>query len=58
MRQTLLSFIIEQAGGKAVDGENNILDINPENLHQRTPLIIGSRFEVELFQKYWNGELK
>lgn len=53
-----LAFIIEQAGGKAVDGENNILDINPENLHQRTPLVIGSKFEVELFQKYWNGELK
>ncbi|MCA1932666.1 MAG: class 1 fructose-bisphosphatase [Calditerrivibrio sp.] len=53
-----LAFIIEQAGGKAIDGENNILDIVPDNLHQKTPLIIGSKFEVELFQKYWTGELK
>ncbi|MEF3254547.1 MAG: class 1 fructose-bisphosphatase [Deferribacterales bacterium] len=52
-----LAFIVEQAGGKAIDGDNNILDIVPENLHQKTPLIIGSKFEVELFQKYWKGEI-
>ncbi len=37
-----LAFIIEQAGGKASDGERRILDIQPESLHQRTPLFIGS----------------
>jgi fructose-1,6-bisphosphatase I len=52
-----LAFIVEQAGGLAVDGDNNILDIIPENLHQKTPLIIGSKFEVELFKKYWSKEL-
>ena len=37
-----LAWIIEQAGGKATDGEKNILDIQPYELHQRTPLVIGS----------------
>jgi len=37
-----LAFIVEQAGGKASDGFNRILDIQPTSLHQRTPLFIGS----------------
>ena len=35
-------MIVEQAGGKASDGFNRILDIQPTALHQRTPLFIGS----------------
>lgn len=42
-----LAFIIEQAGGKASDGQQRILDIQPESLHQRTPLLIGSSKMVE-----------
>ena len=38
-----LSFIVEQAGGMATDGERRILDIEPKELHQRTPIFIGSR---------------
>jgi fructose-1,6-bisphosphatase I len=37
-----LAFITEQAGGKASDGEKEILDINPGVFHQRTPFIVGS----------------
>ncbi|GGZ29485.1 fructose-1,6-bisphosphatase class 1 [Echinicola pacifica] len=37
-----LAFIAEQAGASASDGENRILDIIPDSLHQRTPLYIGS----------------
>jgi fructose-1,6-bisphosphatase I len=37
-----LAMIVEQAGGKASDGFNRILDIQPSSLHQRTPLFIGS----------------
>src|SRR5258705_8768925 len=37
-----LAFIIEQAGGKASDGQRRILDLVPTSLHQRTPLFIGS----------------
>ena len=38
-----LAFIMEQAGGYASDGKQNILDIQPHSLHQRTPLFIGNR---------------
>lgn len=41
-----LGFIAEQAGGAASDGEQRILGIQPEALHQRVPLIIGNKTEV------------
>jgi len=37
---------VEQAGGAAIDGARDILDIKPSELHQRTPLIIGSKRDV------------
>ncbi|HEY6220639.1 MAG TPA: class 1 fructose-bisphosphatase [Gemmatimonadaceae bacterium] len=43
-----LAYIVEQAGGAAVSGTQRILDIQPKELHQRTPLFIGSKQEVEL----------
>lgn len=45
-----LAFIAEQAGGLASDGKQNILDIQPTDIHQRTPLFIGSRDEVAKIQ--------
>jgi fructose-1,6-bisphosphatase I len=45
-----LAFIVEQAGGAAVDGRQRVLDVTPTELHQRTPLYIGSRNDVELAQ--------
>jgi len=47
-----LSFIAEQAGGKGSDGAQNILDIEPNALHQRTPLFIGHRELVEKAEDY------
>ena len=41
-----LAFVVEQAGGRATDGCRSILDIVPEDLHQKTPLVIGSRDDV------------
>lgn len=38
-----LAFICEQAGGNATDGKNRIMDIQPEKLHQRVPLFLGSK---------------
>lgn len=43
-----LAMICEAAGGLATDGRQRILDIQPETLHQRTPLYIGSRQHVEM----------
>jgi fructose-1,6-bisphosphatase I len=41
-----LAFLAEAAGGAASDGRKRILDLVPDGLHVRTPLIIGSRYEV------------
>jgi len=51
-----MSFIVEQAGGRATDGFRRILDIEPKELHQRTPIFIGSEEMVlkaeEFMKKY------
>jgi fructose-1,6-bisphosphatase I len=38
-----LAFIIEQAGGTSSNGSQNLLDLQPESLHQRTPMFLGNR---------------
>jgi fructose-1,6-bisphosphatase I len=45
-----LAFIVEQAGGSASSGDGPILDLDPRTLHQRVPLIIGSRDDVADFE--------
>lgn len=50
-----LSFIVEQAGGRASDGVTRILDIHPTSIHQRTPLFIGSEEDVRMAESYING---
>ncbi len=47
-----LSFVIEQAGGKATDGKNRILDIVPTELHQRVPYFVGSVKMVEKAEEF------
>ena len=47
-----MAFIVEQAGGSATDGEQRILDIVPTNLHQRVPVFLGSKNEVERVTRY------
>ena len=47
-----MSFIVEQAGGMATNGKRRILDIQPEKLHQRVPVFLGSRDEVALVTSY------
>jgi fructose-1,6-bisphosphatase I len=50
-----LAFVIEQAGGGASDGRRSILDITPTALHERTPLIIGSKQDVAFAQSVLSG---
>jgi len=47
-----MAMLIEQAGGAATTGRVRILDIVPERLHQRVPVILGSRVEVERVTSY------
>lgn len=47
-----IAFLIEQAGGSATDGFNAILDLTPAHLHDRVPLIFGSRTEVATLHTY------
>ena len=46
-----LAFIVEQAGGKASDGKNRIMDIVPNELHQRVPYFVGSKMMVDLLEE-------
>jgi fructose-1,6-bisphosphatase I len=48
------AFIAEVAGGKATDGRQRILDIQPTELHQRSPFFIGSRLMMEELETYLN----
>ncbi|MFN3587068.1 MAG: class 1 fructose-bisphosphatase [Moraxellaceae bacterium] len=47
-----MAFIIEQAGGAATTGRQRILDIEPEKLHQRVPVVLGSKNEVDRVTQY------
>ena len=53
-----LAFIAEQAGGAATDGVMRILDKRPASLHERTPLIIGSREDVETATAIMQGRTR
>lgn len=50
-----LAFVVEQAGGKASTGMSRILEVEPKKLHQRVPLIIGSRRDVETAEAFIQG---
>ncbi len=50
-----LGFVVEQAGGQASTGVGRILDIEPKKLHQRVPLFIGSRHDVERADAFIQG---
>jgi fructose-1,6-bisphosphatase I len=47
-----MAFLVEAAGGAASDGKGPILDISPQELHQRTPVFIGSPDDVVDFLRF------
>lgn len=51
-----LSWIVEQAGGRATTGRDRVLDVVPASLHQKTPLICGSRDEVDRVMRIYSGQ--
>lgn len=50
-----LAFIMEQAGGDALAGTTPVLDIVPETIHQRAPLVIGSKREMGWYREWMIG---
>lgn len=46
-----MAFLAEQAGGMATTGRKRIVEIEPNGLHMKVPLIVGSPYEVELYKK-------
>jgi fructose-1,6-bisphosphatase I/sedoheptulose-1,7-bisphosphatase len=47
-----MAFIVEQAGGAASTGRERLLEVEPTELHQRVPVILGSKSEVERIVRY------
>jgi len=47
-----MAFIVEQAGGRASNGKQRMLEVQPTSLHQRTPIFIGSEEDVLLVEKF------
>ena len=51
-----LAYIVEQAGGRAITGDGrDIMEIEPDELHQRVPLIIGSRYDIDEAEAFLDG---
>jgi fructose-1,6-bisphosphatase I len=53
-----MSFIVEQAGGAATTGTMRILDLVPSNLHQRVPVMMGSKKEIERIVSYHQRKIR
>ena len=47
-----MAMVIEQAGGAATDGKQSIIDVECNDIHQRTPLVIGSKDDVEEYLSF------
>ncbi len=47
-----MAFLVEQAGGKGVDGARDLRDISPEKLHQKVPVFVGSAADIDELMSY------
>lgn len=50
-----MAFLITQAGGIAKSGKENILNIKPTDIHQRVPVFLGGKYEMEKLKEFLNG---
>jgi len=53
-----MSFLMEQAGGKATTGTQRVLDLVPTGIHQRVPVYLGSPREIDLVSEFLAGGRK
>jgi fructose-1,6-bisphosphatase I len=51
-----MAFLMEQAGGRATNGKQRILDIQPQSLHERTPVFLGSEEDVMILEEFLQGK--
>lgn len=51
-----MSFIVEQAGGAATTGFQRILEVKPSGIHQRVPVMMGCKREVDRIIKYFQAK--
>ena len=51
-----VAFLAEQAGGMAITGAGRVLDVTPTSIHQRTPLVVGSRMELADFERFVSAD--
>jgi len=51
-----MAMICEQAGGKAITGHGKILDVQPKKIHERVPVFLGSKDNVEELESYIKAE--
>jgi fructose-1,6-bisphosphatase I len=47
-----MAFIMDQAGGAATTGAQNVLDVQPESLHDRVPIVMGSTQDVAIYERF------
>lgn len=50
-----MAFLVEQAGGLALTGKTRVMDLIPQSVHQRVPIILGSREDVLECRKYYEA---
>ena len=53
-----MSFIIEQAGGGSTTGAQRVLEVNPTGIHQRVPIMLGSKNEIDRIASYHSAKKK
>jgi fructose-1,6-bisphosphatase I len=53
-----MSYIVEQAGGGAITGPQRILEVKPSGIHQRVPVMLGSKNEVNRIADYFQKKSK
>lgn len=51
-----MAYLVEAAGGRAIDGTQRILEVQPSSLHQRTPIYIGSPYDVTVVEDFLKKE--
>ena len=51
-----MAYIIEAAGGRASNGKQRILELKPKSLHERTPVFIGSEYDVKMVEEFMARE--